>query len=173
MKMMMLMIKCIFYSNFLCLITKFLFSICAGECGVLREKNYLCFPFKFSYIHTCLADGWEAPDKPNLMKECKNYERKFMDGKELGKFSQLQLQDVVLKHCLCSKNFVIANMWIWPKFVTQVAYVCSMDKETIDVNWKSQFIKLCNTMGPEWSCCETPEDNTFPLLSYKMLQSPE
>lgn len=76
---------------------------------------------------------------------------------------------MVLRWYICSKNLVMANVWTWPKPVTQVACVSSGDKRIVYMNWKSQFIQLCNSLGPKWSYCGTADYYTFPLLLYKML----
>lgn len=52
----------------------------------------------------------------------------------------------MLKQYICSKNFVVAKVWIGPKPATRVAYAYFRSKETLDMNWKSRFIQLCNMM---------------------------
>lgn len=71
-KTMMLMIECTYFLTlgFLCLIAKFLFFL-----HVLKNVEFLgkekitpCLHLEFTYIHVCLVDGQEAPNKTNLMK---------------------------------------------------------------------------------------------------------
>lgn len=81
-------------------------------------------------LYSDMSDQWTAG-----ARQAKSYEwGQFTSGMELGMSRQTQLQDVMLKQYICSKNFVIANVWIGPKPATQVTYVYCRSKETVDVN---------------------------------------
>lgn len=76
---------------------------------------------------------------------------------------------MVLKKCICSKNFVIVNVQIWPKPVTQVAYMCSKDKEIADMGWKINSFNSAAQWGSIDSAVGSLCINTFLPLPYKML----